>query len=139
MPRRKDNLHPIQVLFTEDEYEDLKRYAALERKSMSTVIREFSSKGIRGELTEENIDFLTPIIRTQLKSIMDVQFERMATMVAKTCIQAGTAAYLSAEALNSFVPVQHQRAFMDAYEAARKKAVGYMKVSSNLQDEIQEG
>lgn len=138
MPRKKDNLHPIQVLFTEDEYEDLKRYAALERKSMSTVIREFSSKGIRGELTEENIDFLTPIIRTQLKSIMDVQFERIATMVAKTCIQAGTAAYLSAEALNSFVPVQHQRAFMDAYEAARKKAVGYMKISSNLQDEKQE-
>lgn len=127
MPRRKDNLHQIQILFTQDEYEDLKRYAALERKSMSTVIREFSSKGIRGELTEENIDFLTPIIRKQLKSIMDSQYNRLATLIAKTCIQAGTAAYLSAEALKSFVPANQQRNFVEAYEAARKKSLQYMK------------
>ena len=127
MARKKDNVHTLQVLFTNDEYDNLKRYAALQKKSMGAVIREFCEKGIRGQLTEENIDFLTPIIRSQLKSIMDLQYDRMATLIAKTCIQAGTAAYLSAEALNSFVPANQQRSFVDAYESARKKAVHYMK------------
>lgn len=132
MPRHSESRHTIPVLFTNDEYENLKRYAALSGKSMSSVIREFTTKGIAGELTEENIDFLTPIIRTQLKSIMDAQFERLAAMVAKTCIQAGTAAYLSAEALNSFVPAQHQRSFVDAYDAARKKAIQYVKSGTEI-------
>lgn len=137
MPRHNDNRHTIPVLFTNEEYENLKRYAALSSKSMSSIVREFTAKGITGELTEKNIDFLTPIIRSQLKSIMDIQYERIASMVAKTCIQAGTAAYLSAEALNSFVPVQYQKSFVDAYDAARKKAVQYTKSgnSVSMQDE----
>lgn len=130
MPRHNENRHTIPVLFTNEEYENVKRYAALSGKSMSTVIREFTNKGITGELTEDNIDFLTPVIRNQLRSIMDAQFERLAAMVAKTCIQSGTAAYLSAEALSSFVPAQHQRSFVDAYDAARKKAIQYMKAGT---------
>lgn len=132
MPRHSDNRHTVPILFTNEEYENLKRYAAMSNKSMSTVVREFTAKGLTGELTESNIDFLTPIIRNQLKSIMDIQFERLASMTAKTCIQAGAAAYLSAEALNSFVPVQNQKNFLDAYDAARKKAVQYLKSGSEF-------
>ncbi len=135
MPRHSDSRHTIPVLFTNEEYESLKRYAALSDKSMSTVIREFTSRGIMGELTEKNIDFLAPIIREQVKAVMDIQFERLASMTAKTCIQAGAAAYLSAEALNSFVPKQNQQGFMDAYEAARKKAVQYLRMGSEKSDE----
>ncbi len=130
MPRYNENRKTVQVLFSEKEYENLKKFAALKNTSMSTVVREFTEKGLSGELTEQNIDFLTPIIRKQLESIMDLKFERLASLTAKTCIQAGTAAYLSAEALNSFVPVQKQRDFLDAYEAARKKSVRYMKAGS---------
>lgn len=132
MPRHSDKRHTIPVLFTNEEYENIKKYAALSDKSMSTVIREFTNKGLTGELTENNIDFLTPIIRAQLKSIMDIQYERLASMTAKTCIQAGTAAYLSAEALNSFVPIQYQRSFLDAYESARKKALQYLRANSEV-------
>lgn len=127
MARKRENVHTLQVQFTNDEYDNLKRYAALQKRSMGAVIREFCEKGIRGQLTEENIDFLTPIIRQQLKSIMDLQYDRLATLIAKTCIQAGTAAYLSAEALKSFVPANQQRNFVEAYEAARKKSLQYMK------------
>lgn len=135
MPRHSENRHTIPVLFTNEEYERLKRYAALSDKSMSTVIREFTSKGLDGELTQSNIDFLTPIIREQLKSIMDIQFERLASITAKTCIQAGAAAYLSAEALSAFVPDKYQRDFNDAYQASRKKAVNYLRASSELGSE----
>ena len=139
MPRYSENRHVVPILFTNEEYENLKRYAAMSNKSMSTIVREFTAKGLTGELTEANIDFLTPIIRNQLKSIMDVQFERLASMTAKTCIQAGAAAYLSAEALSSFVPSQYQRNFTEAYAAARKKSVQYMKsgINANI-DEVEE-
>lgn len=129
MPRAKENRHPVSILFNDEEYENLKRYAALSGTSMSDVGRAFIAKGLSGELTQANIDFLTPIIRSQLKSIMDIQYERLAALTAKTCIQAGTAAYLSAEALNSFVPASQQKNFMEAYEAARKKSVKYTQGS----------
>lgn len=138
MPRYSDERHALQVLFTKEEYENLKRYAALSDKSMSTVVREFTEKGLTGTLTENNIDFLTPIIREQLKSIMDAKVERLASLMAKTCIQAGAAAYLSAEALSSFVPSQYQRNFADAYEAARKKAVQYLKVGNAAESDTGE-
>lgn len=131
MPRRKENRHAVQVLFTTEEYENLKRYAALRNTSMSSCVREFSTQGLRGELTQENIDFLTPIIRSQLKSVVDIQADRIAALVVKTCIQAGAAAYLSAEALNSFVPEPYRKSFLEAYEAARKKALKYMKMSDD--------
>ena len=123
MPRRKEDRHSVQVLFTTEEYENLKRYAALKNISMSSLVREYTMQGIRGILTQENIDFLTPIIRSQLKSVVD-----------KTCIQAGAAAYLSAEALNSFVPEKERKSFVEAYNAARKKAVSYIRASDTTEN-----
>ena len=58
MPRRKEDRHSVQVLFTTEEYENLKRYEALKNISMSSLVREYTMQGIRGILTQENIDFL---------------------------------------------------------------------------------
>lgn len=127
MPRYKENRHPLQVLFTVEEFENLQRYAAKSNKSMSEVAREFVSQGLTGNLTQDNVDFLTPLIREQLKSVLTPMLERVSSLQAKACIQAGAAAYLSAEALASFVPISQQKDFLEAYEAARKKAVQYMR------------
>ena len=134
----KDNRKKISVLLTDQEYKNLKNYAAINNKSMSAVGREFVIKGLNGELTQENIDFLTPIIRSQLKSIVDIQADRIAGLVAKTCIQAGAAAYLSAEALNSFVPEKERKCFVEAYDAARKKAVSYIRASDTTENKKQD-
>ena len=122
----------VNVSYTLQDYETLTNIAAAQNISIPELIRRYTTQGINGTITQQNIDFLTPIIRRQLESVIDLRFERLATMTAKTCIQAGTAAYLSAEALNSFVPVQSQRSFIDAYDAARKKSLQYLKDSGNL-------
>ena len=102
--------------------------------------REWDYETIKKSLTvyvrnaQENIDFLTPIIRSQLKSVVDIQADRIAGLVAKTCIQAGAAAYLSAEALNSFVPEKERKSFVEAYDAARKKAVSYIRASDTTEN-----
>lgn len=133
MPRYKEDRHVLNVLFTEEEYYNLKRYAAQTNQPMSSIAREFICQGLKGNLTEDNIDFLLPIIREQVKSVITPMIERLATMTAKTCVQSGAAAYLSAEALSSFVPIERQKEFIESYDAARKKAVQYLKRGSDYE------
>lgn len=122
----------LSVTLLPEDYEDLKRIAASENISMSELARKYILRGVKGEVTQNNIDFLVPIIREQLKSIINPATERLAGINIKTCIQAGAAAYLSAEALAKFVPDEEQMDFEEAYEAARKKAVRYLKGTPDL-------
>lgn len=126
---------PITLL--PEEYEEIKRLASIKHVSMSEVCRQYIIQGLNGTITQDNLDFIVPVIRTQLKSILDPAVERLATISAKTCVQSGTAAYLSAEAILKFVPPDQQLEVEESYEAARKKAVRYLKGSPKLSDETE--
>lgn len=123
----------VNVTFDPDTYDQIKLIADKNNKSMSEVVRDWTMLGLNGTLAQQNLDVLTPILREQLKSIIDPAVERLATMNAKTCVQAGAAAYLSAEAISKFVPVKEQEEFLRAYEGARKKAVHYLRGTANLE------
>ena len=73
------------------------------------------------------MEFIVPIIRSQLQDLLKPQVNRLAAMEAKTCVQAGAAAYLCAEVLSRFLPDNLQVEYNDAYNAARQKAVQYLK------------
>lgn len=119
--------HPrISVTLTEKDYQEFQNLAYKKGISMNELGRQFIIQGLNGNLSQQNIDFLTPIFREQLKSIIDPATERLASMTAKTCVQAGTAAYLAAEAILRFVPEDKQMDVEDSYNAARKKAVRYL-------------
>ena len=122
----------LSVTLLPEDYENLKRIAAVENVSISEVSRKYILQGIHGEITQNNIDFLVPIIREQLKSVINPATERLVSINIKTCVQAGAAAYLAAEALSKFVPAEEQMDFEEAYEAARKKAVRYLKGKTDL-------
>ena len=125
--------HPrLPVTFTEKEYEQLKLLAQKNNLSMSEICREFVVQGLNGTISQQNIDFMTPIIREQLKGLLEPAVERLAAINAKTCVQAGAAAYLSAEAILRFVPEDRQEDVEEAYIAARKKAVRYMQGKADL-------
>lgn len=117
----------INVSFDPDTYEQIKHFAARENKSMSEVVRNWSIEGLNGELNTKNIAFITELLRGQLQDVMQPYVNRLAALSAKTCIQAGTAAYLSAEAILKFVPLKQQQEVEISYELARKKAVAYLK------------
>lgn len=61
---------------------------------------------------------------------MQPSVERLAALSAKTCIQASTAAYLTAETIARFVPDEFQEDVQQVYEDARKKGVRYTKAKS---------
>ena len=70
---------------------------------------------------------ITHIIREQLRDILKPDIERLAALSAKTCVQSSTAAYLTAETISKFVPLQEQEEFRECYEKARKKGVEYTR------------
>lgn len=117
----------INVTFDKKTYRQLKLIADKQHCSMSEICRQFTQEGLNGDLTKSNIDYISRIIREQMKIILYPSVERLAALSAKTCMQASTSAYLNAEVIAKFVPVELQMDFQEAYNAARKKAVKYIK------------
>lgn len=128
----KEGNKRISATFTDKDYETIKLIATKNNVSMSEVVRDYTIQGLNGKLTQDNLDVLVPIIREQLSSILDPAINRLASLSAKTCVQAGAAAYLSAEAIAKLVPVELSEEVENSYEAARKKAVQYMRSRTDL-------
>lgn len=125
----------IYVSFSDEDYEQIRNLAHKRNQSMSEVVRDFTIEGLNGTVGASNIDMITGIIRTQLRDVLKPSIERLASLSAKTCVQASTAAYLTAETVARFVPDNRQLDVKDAYEAARKKGVDYTRRNTG-DDEI---
>lgn len=122
----KDKRKKINIAFDDETYEQIQVIASkTPGASMASVVRDFTKQGIDGTLTESNLQYITPIIREQLRITLKPEIERLAKMVSKTCIQAGTAAYLNAEVIANLLPVEQQRELQEAFEKAKLKAVAY--------------
>lgn len=115
----------FSVRFDESTNEQLEHLASTQGISKAEVVRMLTQKSLNPTVCQQNIDFLSGIIREQIKYVVDPAINRLAALSAKTCVQAGTAAYLTAETLAQFVPIELQQDYMEAYETARKKAVSY--------------
>lgn len=122
----------INVTFDDVSFNQIKLIADKNDISMCEVVRDWALQGLNGTLTENNLEIITPIIREQLSSILEPAVNRLATLSAKTCVQAGAAAYLSAEAILKLVPEDRSEDVVTSYEVARKKAVQYMKGKADL-------
>ena len=117
----------ISPSFDLETYKKIEHFAHCNNKSMSEQVRDWAIEGLNTEVNKENLDMITQIIREQLRDVLQPSIERLATLSAKTCVQASTAAYLNAEAINKFVPIELQQDVMETYEQARKKGILYTK------------
>lgn len=134
MPRKTPGRRSITTIYTEEKFEQIQTLAAKKNTSMNAIVNEFVEQGLNGTITENNLDVIVPIIREQIKSILEPSIERVISLTAKTCIQAGTAAYLSADAIYKFVPAAQREEVENSYDAARKKSVQYMKSKVNTKE-----
>ena len=127
--------HPrISVTLTQQEYDMLKTIASKRHTSMGAVGRDYIIKGLHGQVTQENLEFIVPVIREQLQNVLAPSVERLAKISSKTCVQAGAVSHPSAEAILRFVPEERQMEVEEAYEAARKKAVRYLQGKADLSE-----
>lgn len=137
--RKKQNekLHKrINVPFPDETYEIILNMSKKGNMSMNAVVRELVEQALKLQVSTDNIDLVTKIIREQLSVILKPSIERLASLSAKTCVQSSTAAYLTAETIARFVPDNLQMDVKEAYEAARKKGVEYTRRSLNNNEEI---
>lgn len=119
--------HRFSVTVDDDAYAQVMNMCRREKLSQSEASRRLIQEALSLHVTTENIDFITSIMNEQVQAAMMPYMERLIKLTSKTCIQAGTAAYLNAETLSQFVPLQQQQDFYEAYEKARKRAVAYIK------------
>lgn len=134
MPKNVPGRKVVSVLLTEGEYEQLKILSSKMDNSMAAICRDFILKGLSGEVTQNNMEFIVPIIREQVRNVIEPMMERQIALTAKTCVQAGTAAYLSADAILKFVPKEQREEVRESYEKSRKQAVQYMQSKVNLNE-----
>lgn len=133
--KKNNGRHRINVTFDDETFEKIQLISMKMDISMSELIRLWSMKGLSGELSRENLDVITKIIREQLESILQPGIERLAALGAKTCTMAATSAYLNAETISSFVPEHKQRDIEEVYNKARVKGVMYTKQKLNERGE----
>ena len=122
----------VDVVVDEELYQQIRVIAHKQGCSMAEIGRQYLQTGVNGVLTKENMDFIAPIIRKVLEEVLKPSIDRLASLNVKTCIQAGTSAYLNAEALARLVPIDLQMELSDAYGIARKKAIQYVKQPLNI-------
>ena len=125
--KTKQQTKRINATFEVSDYEQIRNLAHKEGRTMSEIVREAAIDNLTVRINAENIDMITHIIREQLRDILKPDIERLAALSAKTCVQSSTAAYLTAETISKFVPLQEQEEFRECYEKARKKGVEYTR------------
>ncbi len=132
MPTKRPRIY---VTLTPEVYRQIKSLAKKNHSNNSDVARELIEKGLDLEVTQQNLDYMSIFLREQLTDVLRPFMDRMISLQSKTCIQAGAAAYLSAESIRRFVPPAEQMEVVEAYEAARKKAIEYTRRRIDLDSE----
>ena len=117
----------VYVTLTEETAKAVKATALHRGISESQVVRECVEEQMKVQVTTDNIDLITKIVREQLQMLMDGYVERLASIAAKGAIMSATSTYLTAETISRFVPLELQTEYQVAYEQARKKGVAYLK------------
>lgn len=121
----------INATFDDNTYEIISKMAAKENVTDSEIVRKYFLEGIKLQVSDDNIDLITNIIRTQLKDVMQPNIDRICSLIAKTCVSSAQATYLTAETIAKFVPQDLQVDVNEVYEKARLKAIEYTKKKVN--------
>jgi predicted DNA-binding ribbon-helix-helix protein len=108
---------------------DLDKMAARENTTRTALIRKIIDKALSIESYQENIDFLTGIIRQEIKAESSKQANRLAAMLFKVGIITSANYFLAVKMLADVISPSMQEDFKDINTNARKLGIDYMKQS----------
>ena len=117
----------VGVLVPMDVYDILKNMADKRKCTVSEVVRNILVEGIKEKVTEDNLDYISRIIREQLDLTMRPHVERLARLTTKAGIMSATSTILGAQAMMDLVPPEKRKVAKDAYDEARKEGVKYFR------------
>ena len=117
----------VGIQITDELFRTLDNIAKKQGTSISEVIRNFIFQGLNDEVTKENMDFISRVIREQLDLVIAPYINRLTGQMNKAGVMAATAAFLNSETIQNLVPPDRRKKAQDVYIQARKQGVNYMK------------
>lgn len=118
----------ITVKLPKKQYEALKKYAASKHLSMADIVRAFVQKGMSIESYTEEIDFITAIIRQEIKVAIDGLSNRLAGLASKDLIMSAASYYSTIAIIADLIDTNRYTTFREIEKRARLLAVEYMKM-----------
>lgn len=118
----------ITVKLPKKQYEALKKYAATKHLSMADIVRAYITKGMSVEAYTEEIDFITTIIRQEIKLAIDGLSNRLAGLASKDLIMSAAAYYSTIAIITDLIDTNRYTTFREIEKKARQLAVEYMKM-----------
>jgi len=119
----------ITFHLTVDTARKIERLAAKENQDVSKVIRRAIDKYLSIQANKDDIDFISGIIRQEVKAEIGKQANRLAAMLFKVGIITSGNYFLAVKMLADVISPSMQEDFKDINSHARKLGIDYMKQS----------
>jgi hypothetical protein len=146
MKTSNEDEHRRSVRFKAKSIEEMQKIADIQNVTVSEIVREFVEKGLTVDGYKEDIDFITGIIRQELKDILEPQINRIVKMLMKIGkVSAGT--MYSNLALIQLINEEDQEVYFEMLTRSLRLGVDYMKKKDfevdtylgNTEDVIKDG
>ena len=107
----------------------IEKLAARENQDVSKVIRKAIDKHLSIQANKDDIDFISGIIRQEVKAEIGKQANRLAAMLFKIGIITSSNYFLAVKMLADIISPSMQEDFKDINSNARRLGIDYMKQS----------
>jgi len=109
--------------------EKIEKLAARENQDTSKIIRKAIERHLHIQSTRDDVDFISGIIRQEIKAETDKQANRLAAMLFKVGVIASGNYFLNARMLSDVISPSMLEDFKDINSNARRLGISYMKQS----------
>lgn len=124
-------LKPVTIRFRKDTYEKLQILAQQRGEAVAVVVRRIVEQTVANEVAVGVVDVITSVLRKTIRAELKPTEDRLAKLAAKAATAAATSMYLNTQALRDLG--KHDA--LELYQAARKKAVAYLREPDVESDE----
>ncbi|MCL2189184.1 MAG: ribbon-helix-helix domain-containing protein [Defluviitaleaceae bacterium] len=115
------------IAFPMKQLEQLEKLAAKENQDVSKIVRRAVDEYMNIQANKDDINFITNIIRQEVKAEMGKQANRLAAMFFKVGAIASSNYFLAVKMLSDVINPSLQEDFKDINSNARRLGIDYMK------------
>jgi hypothetical protein len=129
MNKKPQTVQRRSIAFPMKQLEQLTKLATKENQDVSKIVRKAVDQYLSIQANKDDIDFISGIIRQEVKAEIGKQANRLAAMLFKVGIITSSNYFLSVKMLADVISPSLQEDFKDINSNARKLGIDYMKQS----------
>ena len=109
-----------------DEADKIEKLAAREHQDVSKIIRKAIDQHLRIQATKDDVEFISGIVRQEVKAEIGKQANRLAAMLFKIGIITSGNYFLAVKMLSDVISPSMLEDFKDINSNARRQGIAYM-------------